>query len=233
MAIYILADPHLSFAPGLDKPMDVFGTRWTDHAARLEENWRQMIAGEDTVVIGGDISWGLKLEEAACDLDWISRLPGYKVLVRGNHDLWWKGVTKLNQMYDSIRFLQNDHFFAEGTYICGTRGWLTPDHDDFGEGDEKIYRRELLRLEASLQSARKAGAEGPDILGVLHYPPVSDPSCRSGFQELFEAYGVREVCYGHIHGEDGFRTAVRGEIRGVFYRLVSLDHLNCRPLRIR
>ncbi len=257
MAIFILADTHLSFCPDSDKPMDVFGSRWRDHSGRLEEHWRRMITDQDTVIIGGDISWGLKLEEAKYDLDWISALPGRKVMLRGNHDLWWKGVTRLNAMYDNIRFLQNDHVYAEGIYICGSRGWLTPDNDDFQTSDEKIYRRELLRLESSLRSAAeavKAAAEkteetegslkenetvlktggGGDarMIGVMHFPPVSDASSHSGFQELFENYGVRDVYYGHIHGEEGFRNALQGEVRGVRYHLVSLDHLNCRPMRI-
>lgn len=257
MSVYVIADLHLSFFPGADKPMDIFGARWLDHARRLEENWRARIGDEDTVVIPGDISWALKLEEARYDLDWVAALPGRKVLLKGNHDLWWAGITKLNKMYDNMTFLQNDCYEvagsdnADGTaqqpgpcWICGSRGWLTPDNEDFTEADEKIYRRELLRLESSLQAAAKAraayynaaggsleSAAGP-IIGVLHYPPVSDVRRFSGFQQLFEDYGVNDVYYGHVHGEDGFRTAVQGQVHGVNYHLVSLDYLNCEPLKI-
>ena len=248
MSIFVIGDLHLSFFPGADKPMDIFGPRWFRHAERLEENWRQVITEDDTVIIAGDISWALKLEDARYDLDWVAALPGRKILLKGNHDLWWAGITRLNQMYDNMLFLQNGHAEAEGCYICGSRGWLTPDNDDFTESDQKIYRRELLRLESSLQSAvrarekalleesgesRETFAEEHPIIGILHYPPVSDAGRFSGFQQLFEDYGVKDVYYGHIHGEDGFRSCVKGELHGTRYHLVSLDYLNGLPLRIR
>ena len=269
MSIFVISDLHLSSFPGADKPMDVFGARWYDHPGRLERAWRESITEDDTVLIPGDISWALKLEDARYDLDWVAALPGRKILLKGNHDLWWTGITKLNKMYDNMTFLQNDHVFAEGCYICGSRGWLTPDSEDFTEADEKIYRRELLRLESSLKSAVAAreAAGGPSgsgadpgagssdsgeadpgacvappetaadgeapIIGLLHYPPVSDARRYSGFQQLFEDYGVKDVYYGHVHGEDGFRTRIQGELHGVRYHLVSLDYLDAQPLQIR
>lgn len=236
MSIYAIADLHLSFDPAVDKPMDIYGPRWHDHAERLRKNWCGNISENDTVILPGDISWGLKLESAKYDLDWIEALPGRKIITKGNHDLWWSGITKLNKMYETITFLQNDCCVVEGLYICGTRGWLTPDNDDFGEDDERIYRREMLRLRASLDKAMRMAAdagEEPDILGVLHYPPVSKQNAFSGFQQIFEDYDVKRVIYGHVHGEDGFRTAIEGEYHGVDYSLVSLDRLNCVPLCIK
>ena len=236
MSLFVISDLHLSFFPGADKPMDVFGARWLQHAQRLEECWRAAVGEEDTVVVPGDISWALKMEDAKYDLDWVAALPGHKILLKGNHDLWWNGITRLNRMYDNMTFLQNDHVHAEGCYICGTRGWLTPDNEDFKEDDGKIYRRELLRLESSLKSAadaREAAGNDDPILGMLHYPPVSDVSRFSGFQQLFDDYGVRDVYYGHIHGDEGFRSCIKGEVHGIDYHLVSLDYLNCQPLRIR
>ena len=235
MSVFIIGDLHLSFFPGADKPMDVFGPRWYDHAGRIERNWRSMIREEDTVILAGDISWALKLEDAKYDLDWIDALPGKKVLLKGNHDLWWSGITKLNRMYSRSFFLQNDCYYAEGLYICGSRGWITPDHEDFREPDEKIMRRELLRLENSLKRGAeeiRKGREGV-ITGVLHFPPVSDTRSFSAFQKMFEDYGVKDVYYGHIHGEDGFRGAIRGDYHGIRYHLVSADFLNCCPLKIR
>ena len=176
----------------------------------------------------GDISWGLKMEEAVYDLDWIDALPGKKILLKGNHDLWWTGINKLNRMYDSIRFLQYDSVTVEGVSICGSRGWITPDDDDFGESDDKIYKRELLRLESSLKAA-----ESDDIIGFLHFPPVSDPRRFSGFMQLFEDFGVKDVYYGHIHGEEGFKSAIKGNYHGINYHLVSADYLNCKPIKIR
>ena len=236
MSIYAIADPHLSFDPAVDKPMDIYGPRWYDHAERLRKNWCSSISEDDTVILPGDISWGLKLESAKYDLDWVDALPGRKIITKGNHDLWWSGITKLNKMYETITLLQNDCCVAEGIYICGTRGWLTPDNDDFGEDDERIYKREMLRLRASLDKAVKMAAdagEEPDILGVLHYPPVSKQTAFSGFQQIFDDYGVKRVIYGHVHGEDGFRTAIEGVHHGVEYSLVSLDRLNCVPLCIK
>ena len=235
MSVYIIGDLHLSFFPGSDKPMDVFGSRWIDHPHRIAESWMRLVKEEDTVILPGDISWALKLEDAMYDLNWIDQLPGHKVLLKGNHDLWWNGINRLNRLYESMTFLQNDYYLAEGMYFCGSRGWLTPDHDDFQPEDEKIYRRELLRLEASLKKAasdRDAAGEDGELIGLLHYPPVSDVRRFSGFQQLFEDYGVRRVYYGHIHGEDGFRTAVQGPVHGISYQLVSADYLNCRLLQI-
>lgn len=255
MAIHIISDLHLSLFPGADKPMDIFGPRWFSHAQRLEQCWRDSVAEEDTVIVPGDISWALKLEDAKYDLDFLAGLPGKKVLLKGNHDLWWTGITKLNRMYENITFLQNDCYEAEGFYICGSRGWLTPDSDEFTEADEKIYRRELLRLESSLKAATKAyrdsghaeedinhveadgnrdEEDGPcPLIGIMHYPPVADARRFSGFQQLFEDYSVKDVYYGHIHGEDGFRTCIQGMHHGINYHLVSLDYLNCQPLQIR
>ena len=236
MGIFAVADLHLSFAPESDKPMDIFGYRWENHAERIKENWCSMVSEEDTVVVAGDISWGLKLSDAAFDLDWVDALPGHKVLLKGNHDLWWSGIKRLNSMYDSITFLQNDACCVpaedgSSVWICGSRGWLTPDDDDFTEADEKIYKREILRLRSSLEYAKAEGAS--EIIGFLHYPPVSKPNKFSGFMQAFEDYGVKEVYYGHIHGEDGFRSAVQGEYYGVTYRLISADYLNCSLLKIR
>lgn len=235
MSIYAIADLHLSFAPGTEKPMDVFGVRWADHADRIRENWNRTVRDEDTVVIAGDVSWGLKLKEAAYDLDWIDRLPGTKVIIKGNHDLWWSGIRRMNEMYDSISFLQNDSYCveqkeAEGICICGSRGWITPDDEDFGEADEKVYRRERLRLRASLESAADKGHE---IIGFLHFPPAAGPQKFSGFMQDFEDFGVREVYYGHVHGEANFRNAIQGNHYGIEYRLISADYLNCRLLKIR
>lgn len=239
MSIYAISDLHLSFDPRVDKPMDIYGSGWQNHAQRLHDNWIAQITEEDTVIVAGDISWGLKLEEAIPDLDWVSSLPGQKVIIKGNHDLWWNGITKLNRMYDNITFLQNDFYLAEDIYICGTRGWLTPDNDEFTEGDERIYRREMMRLENSLQKAsedrmkRYRFEDEAEMLCVLHYPPVSSTSAFSGFQQLFEDYGVRRVLYGHVHGEDGFHNAIKGIHHGVEYQLISLDYRRCVPLQIR
>ena len=242
MSIYTIADLHLSFAPGSDKPMDVFGARWHDHPSRIRENWCSNVTEEDTVVVAGDISWGMKLADAVYDLDWVDALPGHKVMLKGNHDLWWSGINRLNGMYESITFLQNDAYRVSrvdgrDVWICGSRGWITPDDDDYTDDDEKIYKREILRLRASLEfaenAAKASGDAVPEIIGFLHFPPVAKPGKFSGFMQAFEDHGVKEVYYGHIHGEEGFRTAVQGDYYGTRYQLISADYLNCSLLKIR
>ncbi len=234
MSIYAIGDLHLSLSPDIVKPMDIFGDRWVDHTKRLEENWEQIIIHDDTVVIAGDISWGVKPEEAAYDLEWIDRLPGRKICIKGNHDFWWRGINRLNRTYKTISFLQNNSIYlqSEGVYICGSRGWITPDDEEFTEADKKVYRRELLRLEASLKFVKSMNSEG-EIIGFLHYPPVSRVDSFSGFMQLFEDYAVKEVYYGHIHGEDGFKNTIQGEYYGTKYRLISADYLNMKPLKVR
>ncbi|MGN0702442.1 MAG: metallophosphoesterase [Lentihominibacter sp.] len=229
MSIFAIADLHLSNFPGSEKPMDVFGDRWFNHQERIRENWCERVTEYDTVVVAGDISWGLKLQEAEYDLRWIDELPGKKVIIKGNHDLWWSGINKLNSMFDSITFLQNDACEAEDTWICGARGWITPSDEGFTEGDRKIYERELLRLEMSLKAAPAEGEK----LGFLHFPPAGSPQKFSGFMQLFEDYGVRNVYYGHVHGEEGFKGAIRGDYHGIIYSLISADYLSCRLLQIK
>lgn len=231
MSIYAIGDLHLSFAPQVEKPMDIYGRAWRDHAAKLKENWNQIIKPEDTVILAGDISWGLRLSEAVYDLDWINTLPGKKVIFKGNHDLWWNGIGKLNRLYDSITFVQNTALEAEGCFLCGSRGWICPGHDDFKKEDEKIYKRELLRLEMSLKDAAAKGAE--HIIGVLHFPPSPGSSCGSAFTEAFEAAGAEQVVYGHLHGEDAWKNGLKGNYNGIRYRLVSLDYLGCRPVLVK
>lgn len=231
MSIYAIADLHLSFDERIDKPMDIFGSQWENHAERLKENWIKTVTDEDIVIIPGDISWALVKDEAYKDIEWIHNLPGKKVITKGNHDLWWTGITKLNKLYDDVYFLQNTIYEAEGVAICGSRGWLCPGYDGFTEQDEKIYRRELLRLEASLEMAKKAGFE--EIIGVLHYPPTNDKFQKSGFTELFEKYGVKTVIYGHLHGKDSYKHGLQANYNGVNYSLVSLDYLDACPKLIR
>ena len=228
--LFAIADTHLSFST--DKPMGVFGDSWKSHAERLAEAWREDVSEGDTVIVAGDISWALKPAESIADLDFLHGLPGSKLLVRGNHDPWWQGIKRLNAMYGDMRFLQNDHvMFRDGLAICGSRGWGLPGLEDYGEDDEKILARELLRLEMSLEDAVKAGAE--DILCAMHFPPALTPANTSPFTELIERYPVSQVIYGHLHGPQAFRKGIQGEHRGIRYILVSSDFLDFRPLRIK
>lgn len=228
MNLYAIGDLHLSFDERIEKPMDIFGPRWKDHYRKLEENWREIVRENDAVIIPGDISWGLRLDEALADLEWVHNLPGKKILTKGNHDLWWMGVGKLNRLHDDMVFLQNTSIeTAPGVYVCGSRGWICPGTEGFSEHDEKIYKRELLRLEFSLKEAQKQNPKA--VIAALHYPPTNDKMQGSGFTDLMERYGVKTCIYGHLHGKEAFKNGMQGVFNGVEYRLVSLDYLECTP----
>jgi hypothetical protein len=239
MSIYAIADLHLSFSA--EKPMDIYGGEWVNHTEKLKTNWGAMISENDTVIIPGDCSWALRFEDALVDLKWISELPGKKVFIKGNHDLWWNSVNKLNALFENMFFLQNSFYEAEGYAICGSRGWICPGDDDFTGHDEKIYKRELGRLRLSLGAAAQAGygkkagsseeSEGK-ILGVLHFPPASENIRRSGFTEIFEEFGAEKVVYGHLHGKDAYGNGLRGIRNKVEYILTSADYLKCTPSKI-
>lgn len=227
MRLFIIGDTHLSNDPRIGKPMDIFGAAWNDHQERLQQDWDACVSEEDTVIVAGDISWGMRLDEAMADLNWLHERPGTKVLIKGNHDLWWTGITKLNQLFPDMRFLQNSCYdCGDGTYICGSRGWICPGAEGFEAADEVVYNRESLRLRASLEAAAARQAE--NIIGVLHYPPTNDKFQPSAFTSLFEEFGVRRVYYGHLHGREAYRKGIKGNLNGVTYDLVSLDYLSCR-----
>lgn len=228
MNIFAIGDLHLSFDENIEKPMDIFGPRWENHHERLKARWEETVAESDLVLIPGDISWGLKPEEALADLKWIHGLPGRKVITKGNHDLWWTSITKLNKLYEDMTFLQNRSFDAgDGVFICGSRGWICPGTDGFDAHDRKIYERELLRLAFSLKEAKSRDAK--TIIAALHYPPTNDKMQGSSFTQLLEEYGVKTCVYGHLHGRDAFKNGLQGVLNGVEYRLVSLDYLEGKP----
>lgn len=227
MGIFAIADLHLSFAS--NKPMDIFGDNWADHAGQIRENWLRQIKEEDLVLVPGDISWALHLAEADADLKWLSALPGIKVILRGNHDYWWVTLKKMSKAYPELHFLQNSAFVYGDYVICGTRGWICPGDQGFDEAqDQKIYQRELIRLRLSLEEGRKTGKR---IIAMIHYPPCPSRLDSSGFTEMFQEYGVELVLYGHVHNQfDSIFEGIRGDIE---YRLVSSDYLKFNPAEIR
>lgn len=227
MALFAISDLHLDASGG--KPMDVFGADWFQHDTRIRKNWTDKICDEDTVIISGDISWAMHMTDGLDDLEWIHGLPGRKILVKGNHDYWWTGIKKLNGLYPDMDFIQNN-FFTYGDYaLCGTRGWNCPQSENFTPHDEKIYKREALRLKNSLDAARKAGYE--KIIVSMHYPPIGEKFMSSEFTHIFEEYAVEKVIYGHIHGE-AISKAVVGKIDNVEYILTSADYLKFDPIKI-
>ncbi|MBQ1501434.1 MAG: metallophosphoesterase [Firmicutes bacterium] len=234
MKIFAVSDLHLSFTAPFDpdlpqkgaKPMDIFGAQWGDHPLSLARNWRETIGEEDTVLIPGDISWAMNLQEARYDLDFIGTLPGRKLICRGNHDYWWDAIGKVRSALPAgMEALQHDATEAGGHAICATRGWLLPGHCDFKESsDRKIFDRELLRLGFALKAA--AELDKP-IIVMLHYPPVGETGKPTEFTELMGKYPVCQCVYGHIHGDQA--DVFEGELNGIVYTNVSVDRLGFRP----
>ena len=229
MPLYALGDLHLSL--GEDKPMDIF-SGWNDYVERLEKNWRKLITGNDTVVVAGDISWAMKLEETLVDFKFIDSLPGKKLFLKGNHDYWWSTKRKMDGFLqenhlDSISILFNNAYLADGYAVCGTRGWFL--ENDTPE-DIKVLNREVGRLRMSIEEAKKLGGE---LVVFLHYPPYyRGLECKEIMDVLLE-YGIKKCYYGHIHGKKNFRLAYEGEYKGVDFRLISCDKVEFMPVLVR
>lgn len=222
MALYVIGDLHLSF--GTNKPMDIFGEVWVNHYEKIKEDWISRVTESDTVILPGDSSWAMTFNAATDDLKWIDELPGRKILFKGNHDYWWVSRAKMAGCYSNIEFVHNAFAIYEDMAICGTRGWLCPNEVIFTENDEKVYKREALRLENSIMMAKKAGFE--KIVGVLHFPPTNDKKEPSRFTETFEKHGVKEVVYGHIHSKQNYKYGIKGLYGSVNYHLTSCDYLD-------
>lgn len=227
MGLYAISDLHLAF--NVDKPMDIFGQHWLKHDEKIKENWLSKVNDEDTVLIAGDISWSMRADESKEDLDWINSLPGTKYIIKGNHDYWWSGIKKLNSMYDSMKFIQNNFFTYKDYAICGSRGWICPGSDKFQEKDEKIYSREQIRLRLSLDAAKKAGYK--KIICMIHYPPTNEKFENSAFTEIFKEYEVEKVVYGHLHST-ALGRVINGNWNGVEYVMSSCDFINFDPVKI-
>ena len=240
MRIWAIGDLHLSFDPRIEKPMDIFGGSWVGHERKLKEIWLRLVGEDDLVVLAGDISWALRLDEALEDLRWIDALPGTKLILKGNHDLWWSGISKVKYAcrdMESLHFLQHDAYRWGGAVIFGTRGWVCPGAKDYTEEEDGgIYRREVLRLRMSADEAEKLAAEyeaetgaKPEMIGVLHYPPMNEKFEPNGFTEIFADVGVQKVFYGHLHGQNAYKNGPQGLFDGIEYSLISLDRLECCP----
>lgn len=227
MALYAIGDLHLCL--GAQKPMDIFGGNWIGYMEKLKAGMSQ-IRPEDTTVLLGDLSWSLDLQNAAADFSWINEIPGRKIILKGNHDYWWSTAAKFYRFCEEHGFqnqyiLNNNHYEYDGYAICGTRGWFF-EEERSGQHDEKVFRRELLRLETSLKSAGKL----PKLV-FLHYPPrYKGYECKEILQ-LLEKYEVRRCFYGHLHGAS-HKLAMQGLWDGVEYRLVSADFIDFQPVRV-
>ena len=235
MSIFVIADLHLSFSN--DKPMDIFGRNWENHANKIKENWINKVKEEDYVILPGDFSWAMYLEETRLDFGYLNSLPGRKILLKGNHDYWWSTVTKIDNFLkdnniDNINILYNNSYLIEDKIIVGTRGWNILDREE----ESKMVKRECGRLELSINDGIKKYGNNKEIIAFLHYPPLTKeykyhPE-KSEFVQIFNKYGIKRCYYGHLHGK-AHNDAVEGEVNGITYKLISADYLNFDLLEIK
>lgn len=226
MAVWAISDLHL---PARQKPMDIFGSHWQNHFDRIRQDWLSRVNEEDIVLLPGDLTWAMHLEEALEDLQRIGELPGRKLLLRGNHDYWWSSIGRVRRALPEGCFaLQNDSLEMDGVLFAGSRGWQIPNEPDGDSDDARIYRRERQRLEMSLKHAR-ARSETAPLVAMMHYPPRSESA--EGFSDILKSYRAERVVYGHLHGA-GLAGAVRGAVDGLIYHQVSCDGLDFKLDRI-
>lgn len=232
MKVYAISDLHLSI--NSNKPMNIFGPVWDGYLEKIEESWKEKgVTDDDIVLIAGDLSWAMKLNDAIADLDYISKMgKGKKVVIRGNHDYWWSSISALRSVLPSDMYaLQNDAVKIGDYIICGTRGWTVPEVAHKTPEDEKIYKREVIRLELSLQDAKRLQTNNETIICMMHYPPFNSKLEDSDYTQLFEKYGISTVVYGHLHSYDKKQKLVVTK-NGVTYYLTSCDLVNNQLIRI-
>lgn len=226
--IYVIGDLHLGFS--VDKPMDIFGKNWEGHSEKIKQNWLSKVNNEDTVILPGDFSWGIDLEESKFDFEFLNELPGKKILLKGNHDYWWTTVKKMEKFlkdnnFENISFLYNNSYIVENKVIVGTKGWTTINYN--AEDNYKILKRECGRLELSIKDAIKNFGEVKEIIAFMHYPPFYKEEVNEeiDFIKILKKYGIKKCYYGHLHGES-HKDAIEGLVDGIEFRLISSDYLN-------
>lgn len=234
MAIYAIADLHLSFSE--DKPMDIFGDNWENHAEKIKENWIKQVKEEDYVILPGDFSWEMYLNNTKLDFQYLNGLPGTKILLKGNHDYWWTTLTKMNEFikengFKNIYFLYNNSYLVEDKIIVGTRGWNILDT----ENDSKMIKRENARLELSIQDGLEKYGSDKEIIVFMHYPPINKSDLMGGekteFVKTFQKYNIHRCFYGHLHGLS-HKEAIEGLVNGIEYKLISADYLNFNLIKL-
>ena len=228
MSLFAIADLHLSLS--VNKPMDIFGERWSNHVEKLTKNWNETVSENDIVVIPGDVSWAINFDEAKADFEYINKLNGTKIISKGNHDYWWSTLSKLNAFladnnFDTIRFLHNNHYKYENYGICGTRGWI---NETNVPADAKVLAREAQRLEVSIKSALNDNLE-PIVF--LHYPPVFGNESNYDILDVMYKYNVKECYYGHLHG-NAHKYAICGEREGINFNLIAADFVQFCPKKL-
>jgi predicted phosphohydrolase len=245
MAIYVLSDLHLSIDAKTSKSMEVFGNRWQDYVSKIEKNWNAVVAPHDTVIVPGDISWAMKLEDSYADLHFLNALNGKKLLGKGNHDFWWATATKMKSYFaecgfDTLDILYNNAFIVEDRIVCGTRGWFPDESKQITVGEvdfDKIINRELGRLRLSLQAATKLREQRLNEVGdelpievFLHFPPVWADTEMTPFVDVLLEYGIKNVYFGHIHSSYSYPASFMH--KNIKFTLTSSDFLSFYPLKI-
>ena len=230
MKVFAISDLHLSGVK--EKPMNIFGEVWEGHFEKISADWRAKVTDEDVVLIGGDTSWGMKLEEGMFDVARLAGLPGRKVFIRGNHDYWWSAITRVRTLApdDTFFFLQNDCVKFENVIIAGSRGWTCPGSADYTEHDEKLYLREAERFRLAFCEVGKVREEGDMLIALIHYPPMGIRKEKTLFTRLFDENKVDKVVFGHLHGAGFF--PLRCERGNIEYYLTSCDKVNFRLVQI-
>lgn len=233
MSLFVIADLHLSFET--NKPMDIFGGNWEKHDEKIAQSWKEQVNNEDLVVLPGDFSWAMNLEDTYQDFKYLNDLPGKKLLLKGNHDYWWSTLKKMRKYLEdnkfvNIDFIQNNYYEYQNKILTGVHGWLINGRED----DIKVLRREKLRLEMELESITKKYGEEKEIIVFMHYPPYEkqEEKIVYPFAEIFEKYNIKQCYYGHLHGEQTYGNIKDFEFNNVEYKLISADYLNFKLLRI-
>lgn len=234
MSIYVIADLHLSF--GQNKPMDIFGKNWENHAEKIKNDWLKKVNEDDMVVLPGDFSWAMHLQDTYLDFKYLNELPGKKVLLKGNHDYWWTTVTSMNKYlkennFNSIEFLYNNSIEFENKIFVGSRGWALQDT----ENSKKMINRENQRLELSINDAINKNKDNKEIIAFMHYPPLLKQQLLENnhleFYKTLKKYDIKRCYYGHLHG-NSHKDAISGNIGGIEFFLISADYLNFELLKI-
>ena len=221
MHVYAISDLHLSiFNP---KPMDIFGPVWTNYLDDIIEDWKQKVSDDDVVLLAGDFSWAMKMEEAKADFDYISQLPGKKIMIRGNHDYWWQTISNVRKTFPDFIFLQNDAVKIGKYIFFGSRGWMIPEGKFKNDRNTALYSRELIRQEMALVAADKLRTSEDDMLiGMIHYPPFLLNNKITEVTKLYDSFRVDKVVFGHLHAENDSRWLLN-TINGIDYYLTSCD----------
>lgn len=238
MSVFTIADLHLDVKTN-KKSMEVFGSKWQNYTDRIKSNWKKLVTDNDTVIIPGDISWGLTTEAALSDLLWINELPGHKILLKGNHDFWWSTLSKMRRIFaenniDTLTLLQNNAIEVEGFIIAGSRGWFvdrTVQSTQLDVNYDKLVNREVIRLRMSLEHAKALNIQNNrEIIVFLHFPPIWNDFCCNEIVDLLLEHGIKKCYFGHIHG--CYTQGGCFEYKGIEFFMVSADYLDFIPLFI-